>query len=494
MNKPKFISFIFILTLALAPAASAQSEDIPPGASSNFQAQRSGDRVEEAYNAGKKAIYDSNWQQALDSYSQVVKAGRAHVDEALYWQAYAQNKLGRRGDATNSIVQLKRDYPRSQWIKDAKALEQEWRPTDPNQESDCELKILAVNSLLNTDPERALPILEKLLGNNNAGQCGGQILEKALFVLSQSDSQRAHELMMSIATGKLHPELQMKAIHYIGIAGHHEDLVKIYNESSNPEAKKQALHSLGISGGCSELLTLSGPEKDASLVRDAIHSMGIAGCRNQLRDLYNKAASGDVKRDILHSTIVSGDIELQEKVAHSDPDPKLRAEAVKDLGISGGCKQLTDFAAEKDPDVIRTAIHAMGVGGCRDQLRDLYSKTTNRDLKSDILHSTIVSGDTELQEKVALNDTDPELRAQAIKDLGISGGSSATLVKIYQSNQSGDVRDAAINALFLKGDAHSLVELARKETNPELRKEIVGKLSIVGNREANDYLMEILNK
>ncbi|HEU5233396.1 MAG TPA: tetratricopeptide repeat protein [Terriglobales bacterium] len=492
----KFISFIFILILALAAAVGAQTDDLPQGAISSFQPQRTGDRVEDAYSAGKKAIYDSNWQQALDSYSQVVKAGRAHVDEALYWQAYAQNKLGRRGDALNSIAQLKRSYPQSSWIKDADALQLEWRARpNPDQESDCDLKILAVNSLLNTDPDRALPILEKLLGNNgNAGQCGGQVLEKALFVLSQSDDPRARDLMLKIATGKLHPELQQKAIHYLGISGNHETLMKIYTESTSVDAKKSALHSLGISGGCKELLTLSGPEKDASLVREAIHSMGIAGCRDQLRDLYSKATSPDMKRDLLHSTIVSGDTELQEKVAHSDPDPKLRAEAVKDLGISGGCKQLTDFAGEKDPDVMHSAIHAMGVGGCRDQLRDLYSKTTNRDLKGDILHATIVSGDTELQEKVALSDPDPELRAQAIKDLGISGGSSETLMKIYQSNQSADVRDAAINALFIKGDAHSLVELARKETNPELRKEIVGKLSVMGNREANDYLMEILNK
>lgn len=492
--KTIFIPFIFIL--AFASVASAQTDDLPPSASSSFLPQKSGDRVEEAYAAGKKAIYDSNWQQAVDSYSQVVKAGRAHVDEALYWQAYAQNKLGRRGDALNSIAQLKRSYPQSPWVKDADALQLEWRPRpNPDQESDCDLKILAVNSLLNTDPDRALPILEKLLGNNgNAGQCGGQVLEKALFVLSQSDDPRARDLMLKIATGKLHPELQQKAIHYLGISGNHETLMKIYTESTSTEAKKTALHSLGISGGCDELLTLSGPEKDASLVREAIHSMGIAGCKNQLRDLYSKATSPDVKRDLLHSTIVSGDTELQEKVARTDPDPKMRAQAVKDLGISGGCSQLTNFAGEKDPDVIRAAIHAMGVGGCREQLRDLYSKTTNRDLKSDILHATIVSGDTELQERVALGDSDPELRSEAIKDLGISGGSSATLMKIYDNNQSEDVRDAAINALFIKGDAHSLVELAKKESNPELRKKIVGKLSVMGSREANDYLMDLLNK
>src|SRR5579884_4548681 len=94
MTKTIFISFIFIF--AFASVASAQTDDLPPGAISSFLPQKSGDRVEEAYAAGKKAIYDSNWQQALDSYSQVVKAGRAHVDEALYWQAYAQNKLDRK--------------------------------------------------------------------------------------------------------------------------------------------------------------------------------------------------------------------------------------------------------------------------------------------------------------------------------------------------------------------------------------------------------------
>ena len=493
-----FLTFISIFLGALATVASAQTIDVPPTAISNFQPQKTGDRTDEAYAAGKKAIYESNWQQALDSFSQVVKAGGSHADEALYWQAYSQNKLGQRGDALNNIARLKREYPRSQWIKDASALEIEIHPrtANPEQESDCDLKLLAVNSLLNSDPDRAVPIIEKLLNNGgNSGQCGGQVLEKALFVLSQSDSQRARDLMLQIATGKLHPELQQKAIHYLGISGNHDVLMKIYTGSSSTEAKKSALHSLNSVARRQYFRNVSGPEKDAQLVREAIHSMGIAGCKTELRDLYSKSTVPDVKRDILHSTIVSGDTELQQKVALNDPDPKLRAEAVKDLGISGGCTQLSGFSgSEKDPEVIHEAIHAMGVGGCQQQLRDLYNKTTSPDLKRDILHSTIVSGDTELQERVALNDPDPKLRADAIKDLGISGGSSATLVKIYQSNQSSDVRDAAINALFIKGDAHSLIELAKKETNPELRKEIVSKLSVMGNREATDYLMEILNK
>jgi len=496
MKQPtSFITFILILTTALSVTAAAQTDDLPLGTVSSFQ-QKSGDRSEEALAAGKDAIYQEQWQKALDSYSQVVKAGRAHVDEGLYWQAYAQHKLGQNQQALKTIAQLRREYPRSQWIKDAGVIEQEIRPTSPDIESDCDLKILAVNSLMNTDPDRAVPIIEKLLNNGgNSGQCEGKIFDKALFVLSQSDSPRARDLMLQIATGKLHPELQKKAIHYLGISGNHDTLMKIYQGSSNVEAKKSALHSLGISGGCSELLTLSSGEKDPQLVKEAIHSMGIAGCRSQVRDLYNKVTDPGVKRDLLHSTIVSGDTELQQKVAMSDPDPKLRAEALKDLGVSGGCTQLSGFSAsEKDPEVVHAAIKAMGVGGCQQQLRDLYGKATTPDMKREVLHSTIVSGDTELQERVALTDPDPSLKTEAIKDLGISGGSSATLTKIYQNDQNRDVRYAVINALFIKGDAHSLVELARKETNPELKKELVQKMSVMGNREATDYLMEILNK
>ncbi|MBV9075396.1 MAG: tetratricopeptide repeat protein [Acidobacteria bacterium] len=497
-SKMKSHSTVITLIFLFSSIAVAQIADLPPGVVSEFQPKSATD---DAYAAGKKAMYAGEWQQALDSFSQVVKAGGAHADEALYWQAVSQNKLGQPRQSLASIAQFKRQFPRSQWSNDIGALELEVNKQlgvapKPEKEPDCELKLLAVNSLMNSDPDRAVPIIEKLLNNGgNSGQCGGQVLEKALFVLAQSDSQRAHELMMQIATGKLHPELEQKAIHYIGISGKSDDLMQIYKSSTSLDAKRAALHGLGIGGGCRQLLSVSAEEKNPDLVREAIHSMGIAGCKSEIRDLYNRTTNPDLKRDILHSTIISGDTELQQKVATTDPDPKVRADAVKDLGISGGCSQLSGFSGkETDPEVIRAAIHAMGVGGCKEQLRDLYSHTTNADLKRDILHSTIVSGDTELQEKVALSDPDPNLRSDAIKDLGISGGSSATLMKIYQENPSSEARNAAINALFIKGDAHSLIELARKETNPELKKQIVSKLSIMGNREATDYLMEILNK
>src|ERR1039458_4881814 len=40
----------------------------------------------------------------------------------------------------------------------------------------------------------------------------------------------------------------------------------------------------------------------------------------------------------------------------------------------------------------------------------------------------------------------------------------------------------------------ALVDLARKETNPEMKKTIVSKLSIMGSKDSTEYMLEILNK
>jgi hypothetical protein len=51
-----------------------------------------------------------------------------------------------------------------------------------------------------------------------------------------------------------------------------------------------------------------------------------------------------------------------------------------------------------------------------------------------------------------------------------------------------------IKSLFLQGNAKALIEIARQETDPELKQEAVKKLSLIGSKEATDYLMEILDQ
>src|SRR5205823_10809484 len=92
----------------------------------------------------------------------------ARADGALYWKAYALNRLGRRDEAAAAIAALRRDYPNSRWLNDAQALEVEARqnsgqPVSPSDESNDDLKLIAINSILRGDPDRAVPLLEGIL-------------------------------------------------------------------------------------------------------------------------------------------------------------------------------------------------------------------------------------------------------------------------------------------------------------------------------------------
>ena len=68
------------------------------------------------------------------------------------------------------------------------------------------------------------------------------------------------------------------------------------------------------------------------------------------------------------------------------------------------------------------------------------------------------------------------------------------LVEIYSGEKDPAVRKNVINALFLQGNATALVAIARKETDAEMKKTIVQKLSMMQGKVATDYMQELLSK
>jgi len=49
-----------------------------------------------------------------------------------------------------------------------------------------------------------------------------------------------------------------------------------------------------------------------------------------------------------------------------------------------------------------------------------------------------------------------------------------------------------IEALFLQGNAKAIVEIARKETDPELKKKAVEQLWLMNSKEGTEFFEEIL--
>ena len=153
-----WIGFVLSVTLAAQPQQAPQ-----PGPLGRGKAETARDD-ERLYERGQKALDSRRWDEALANFGEVAARGGTRADGALYWKAYTQYKLGRSSDALATIEELRTKHSTSRWLDDAKALEAEvrsaqGRPPSPESVDDEELKLLAINSLAHSDPERAIPML-----------------------------------------------------------------------------------------------------------------------------------------------------------------------------------------------------------------------------------------------------------------------------------------------------------------------------------------------
>ena len=372
------------------------------------------DRLSELYDEGREALDEERYDRAAQKFAELAKSNGKETDAALYWKAYAENRLGKRDSALATIADLKHRFPQSRWQRDASALEIEVRQRTgqsphPDAQSDDDLKMLAIQGLMNSDPDRALPLLEKVL--NGTGTPREK--SKALFVIAQSGKPEARQILGRIASGQSNPELQRKAVEYLGMFG-------------GSEAHKT------------------------------------------LAEVYAKSGDEGVKRAILRSYMIAGDKEDLFAAAKSEKDDGVRREAIRQLGL----------------------VHGI------DELQQLYQKETSMELKREILQAFFLAGDSKKIVEVASGEKDPELRRAEIRNLGLinSADSAQALKTIYAKETDRELREEVLNAYFLQGNASALVAIARAEKDPELKKTAVSKLSLMHSKEGTEYLMEILNK
>src|SRR5262249_34359282 len=151
-------------------------------------------------------------------------------------------------------------------------------------------------------------------------------------------SPKAREAVAQIAKGTTNPDLQMKAIHYLGVFGGKNNgqfLADIYSSASDAGVKRAVLHSFMVSGNRERLLAAAKSEANPELRGEAIRQLGVLGAQNELWEMYQSESSTAVKENILHSMFVGGSVDRLAEVARNEKDPKLRLAAIHSLGVSG---------------------------------------------------------------------------------------------------------------------------------------------------------------
>jgi tetratricopeptide (TPR) repeat protein len=238
-------------------------------------------RQERVYDNGLRLLDAGRWEDAVRAFSQVIALKGTRADAALYWTAYAQNRLGQRTDALQAIERLLKEYPDSRYTTQARALDVEVRgdagqPVNPEAQRDDELKIIALQALQRTDPDRAVQMLEGILrGSSTPG-----LKTRALFVLAQSATPRARQTLVDAARGNLGAEIQERAIDYLGgrNGGNAAVLTQVYSSASDINVKRRIVRALALSGDSTRLVELARKETDFRLKRD------IVGRLSQMRD------------------------------------------------------------------------------------------------------------------------------------------------------------------------------------------------------------------
>jgi hypothetical protein len=369
------------------------------------------DRVDDLYDSAMEAIDEENWSSSLRPLSRLM-ALNTRVDAALYWTAYAQGKMSRTAAALESLARLQKEFPTSRWAKEGKALEMEVRGKSgqtprPDQEEDLDLKLMAVSALAQSDPQEAMPLLAKIL---NSPASPRKVRERSLFVLAQIGSEQASAAIAEVARGNSSPELQRKAIQYLGVFG--------------------------------------GPTN-----------------RKVLSEVYASNVDNTIRKQILNSFMVSGDKARVLNAAKTEKDPALRADAIRLLGVMGGSAELSQ----------------------------MYSTATTADEKKDILHALFIGGAVEPVAAAARGEKDKEVRRAAVRNLGLMGRKSQdVLSELYRAEADYEVKKEILNAFFLQANSVRLIEIARVEKDPGLKKDAVHWLSLMNSKESRAYMMELL--
>lgn len=379
-----------------------------------LRAQQHADDAQQLYDRGSAAIDAQEWSDAARAYERLAEMKAARADAALYWLAYARNKMGMRPEALSALLKLQQDYPQSKWKNDAQALELEIRQSagqkiEPQEVPDEDLKLMVLNGLMQNNPDRALPILQEMLQRGKPEK----LRDRALFIISQSSSPQAMQILSAAASNAADPDLQRRAIRYIGLMGSERNrkiLADVYDRSTDLATKQSVLRAYMLSGDRADLLMLAKREANPELREEAVTQLGLTGARDELAQLYSSEPSVDVRKKIIQAMFLGGGSEKLYDIARSEPNLELKVTAIRNLGLLGG-EKTADF-----------------------------------------------------------------------------------LVSLYDSDARAEVRHAVINSLFIQSNAKALVALARKETNPDLKKEIISRLSVMRSKEATDYLLEYLKQ
>jgi HEAT repeat protein len=393
------------------------------------------DPADSLYRVARQELNRGNYQRAADLFRRIREEHREsrYVADSYYWEAFALYRSGdpdRWESALDLLDTQENRYPEASTRADAESLyvmirgrlagrgnaaaAQDITERARLQEGACpqdedDVRVMALNALLNMDAERAVPILRQVLERRD--ECSVELRRKAVFLVSQKHSGEATTVLLDVVRTDPDPEVQEQAVFWLSQV-HSTQAVNaldsILMESDNQRIQEKAIFALSqhSSGRAGEILRRFVMRQDVSeeLREDAIFWLGQSHSRENvefLKELYGQVNSPALKDKIIFS------ISQQES--------------------ADGAEWLMNLALNENESIKARKQALFWAGQQRriptDRLSELYSSMPDIEMREQVIFVLSQRHEREAVDVlmgIARSETDPDLQKKAIFWLGQS--------------------------------------------------------------------------
>jgi len=251
-----------------------------------------------------------------------------------------------------------------------------------------QLKIAALEALMSSPPDRALPLVANVL----AGDHSDEVKTRALFVLSQIDLPEAQTVLLDTARNGS-GELRLEAIRMVGIGGNEEaltGLIEIY-ASGDGDVKESVLHAYLIADDSNSVYEIAANATSDEEFESAVGILGAMGASEELRKLRDREGDSE---SLIHAYAISGDFETLQVLATDTSNPERQVQAIQGLGIVGGdevnAALLEIYRGSDSADVKEAALHGMLVADYDDGVLELFRASQDAGEKRELLRMLVM--------------------------------------------------------------------------------------------------------
>jgi HEAT repeat protein len=390
------------------------------------------DPADSLYRLAREAMSRGDYKRAAELFHRIPERypQSAYASQAIYYEAFSLYRSGGNDDlstARDRLNQLKQRDAKI-WKSDgavlltrvcgelakrgdqacASDIEQAAQGSkNPCPDEDEDVRIAALNALMQMDAERAVPILKQVLARREP--CTSALREKAVFILSQKHTAETANILMNVARSDPDQDVREAAVQWLSqVPGSTGLLEEILKSNADEDIKDKALFALSQQNeprAQQALREFAQREGESSDLREkAIFWLGQrrSGENTEfLRNMYGRIKDQDLRDKIMFSL-------SQQRGAGNEQWL---------MGIALNSKE--------DIELRKKALFLAGQSGVAiPELAQLYDRMADTEMKDAIIFSLSQrQSDKAAIDKmfdIAKNEKDPELRKKAIFWLGQS--------------------------------------------------------------------------